>query len=206
MSSSEEPVRADAERNNRRIREAARAAFARDGVGASLDDIAAAAGVGSGTLYRHFPTRDHLILALMRDGLDELVALAGSLAAERDPAAALVAWLRAYAAHAATFRGLAATLVALPDHDHPSVVACEAAHDAGRGLVDAAVAAGALPPPRDPQDVLDLAAATAWIVEQGPRGGDQVDRLLDQVLCGLVTRVGAAAPRRRHRTARGVRR
>jgi len=182
-------VRADAARNNQRIREAAREAFAVHGVTASLDDIAAAAGVGTGTLYRHFPTRDALILALMHDGLEGLLALADELA-DRDPAEAVVEWLRAYAAHAATFRGLAATLVALPDSDHPSVVACDAVHEAGRRLIVAAAAAGALPEPRDPQDLLDLTAATAWIVEQGPRGEDQVDRLLDQVLHGLVTRCG----------------
>jgi AcrR family transcriptional regulator len=183
-------VRADARRNRELLLEAARETFAAEGVEASLDRVARRAGVGSGTLYRHFPTRDSLVLALMREGLEDLCRLGPELAAAHPPGVALDRWLAAYAAHGAGFRGLAATLVTtdLADDD-PSVIDCHRAHAAGQALVEAAVAAGAVRPDVDPQDVLDLAAATAWIEEQGPRGEDHRDRLLAVILAGIAAPV-----------------
>lgn len=180
-------MRADARRNRELVLEAARATFAEEGVEASLDRIARRAGVGSGTLYRHFPTRDALVLALMREGLEELARLGPELAATHPPVAALELWLAAYAAHGAGFRGLAATLVTTDlAADDPSVIDCHRAHAAGQALVEAAVEAGGVTPDVDPQDVLDLAAATAWIEEQGARGPDHRDRLLRVVLAGIA--------------------
>jgi AcrR family transcriptional regulator len=180
--------RADAQRNRERLLDAAQQAFADVGVTAALDDIARAAGVGAGTLYRHFPTRDRLVLALMRTSLDELTARAGTLAAERQPAEALAAWLDGYAAHAARFRGLAATLASTGlDPDDPSAVACVEAHAAGRALVTAAQASGDVSPAVDPQDVLDMALAVAWVLREAPRGEDQRRRLLGVVLAGVTS-------------------
>ncbi len=179
-------MRADARRNRQQLVDAARHAFEERGVDCSLDDIARRAGVGSGTLYRHFPTRDHLVLALMEEGLAELEREAGRLAEELPPSEALVAWLHAYVEHAARFRGLAARLVTTDLEQEPHVIDCRPVHEAGQELVLAAVAAGALAAPADPQDVLDLAAAVAWVLEQGERGGDHADRLLDLILGGLV--------------------
>lgn len=184
--------RADARRNYERLLAAARRAFAEHGVTASLDQIARAAGVGPGTLYRHFPSRDRLILELMRESLEGLTGLAATLAGERPPAEALATWLDAYSAHAAAFRGLAATLVTTDlDPDDPSMVACHDAQAAGRGLVAAAAASGDVDPAVDPQDVLDLAAAVAWIIEQGPRGDDQRRRLLSVTVRGIGAGTGA---------------
>lgn len=183
--------RADAQRNYQRLLAAARQAFVEHGVTASLDDIARSAGVGSGTLYRHFPSRDRLILELMRESLEGLTRLAATLAAELPPGEALTAWLDAYATHAAGFRGLAATLVTTDlDADDPSMLACHDAQAAGRALVEAAAATGDVDPAVDPQDVLDLTAAVAWIMEQGPRGDDQRQRLLAVTRRGIR---GAAA-------------
>src|SRR5881227_1228774 len=100
-------MRADARRNYERLLAAARAAFAEHGVDASLDDIARSAGVGPGTLYRHFPTRHALLEAVLGDAQATLLAEAEKLATEPDPDAALLTWMRGLATHSRTFRGLA---------------------------------------------------------------------------------------------------
>jgi AcrR family transcriptional regulator len=85
--------RTDALRNRERILEVAKGAFTRHGADASLDDIAKQAGVGAGTLYRHFPTRDALIEAVYRSGVEKLAAAAHGFAAAMSPLEALRAWL-----------------------------------------------------------------------------------------------------------------
>ena len=85
--------RADAERNRLRLLEAARAAFASGGTGASLEDIARSAKVGIGTLYRHFPTRDALVSEVYRNEAEKLAAAARQLAETEAPLDALRAWL-----------------------------------------------------------------------------------------------------------------
>ncbi len=85
--------RTDALRNRERILEVAKGAFTRHGAAASLDDIAKQAGVGAGTLYRHFPTRDTLIEAVYRSEVEKLAAAAHGFAAEMSPIEALRAWL-----------------------------------------------------------------------------------------------------------------
>jgi AcrR family transcriptional regulator len=85
--------RTDALRNRERILEVAKGAFTRHGADASLDDIAKQAGVGAGTLYRHFPTRDALIEAVYRSDVEKLAAAAHGFAAAMSPAEALRAWL-----------------------------------------------------------------------------------------------------------------
>ena len=104
------PLRADASRNRDRLVDAAAAAFAARGAEAPLDEIAKSAGVGIGTLYRHFPTRDSLIEAVYRHEVDVLVAEADRLLATMPPDAALDAWLQAFVAHVARKRGMAAAL------------------------------------------------------------------------------------------------
>ncbi len=85
--------RTDALRNRERILEVAKGAFTRHGADASLDDIAKQAGVGAGTLYRHFPTRDALIEAVYRSEVDKLASAAHGFAAAMSPVEALRAWL-----------------------------------------------------------------------------------------------------------------
>ena len=85
--------RADAERNRERILEVAREAFTMHGANASLDDIAKQAGVGPGTLYRHFPTREELLGAVYRSGLEKLAAAEQEFARRMPPIEALRAWL-----------------------------------------------------------------------------------------------------------------
>ena len=85
--------RADAQRNRDRILEVAKQAFTRSGADTSLDDIAKQAGVGPGTLYRHFPTREELLVAVYRTEMEKLAAAEPKLAASLPPIEALRAWL-----------------------------------------------------------------------------------------------------------------
>lgn len=91
--------RADAQRNRERILEVAKEAFTRHGAEASLDEIAKQAGVGPGTLYRHFPTRDALIEAVYRSGVERLALAARRLAEEKPPIEALRTWMLIFVDH-----------------------------------------------------------------------------------------------------------
>ena len=100
------PMRADAKRNYERLVTAAREVFAEEGGGASMEAIARAAGVGVGTIYRHFPKRIDIVEAVYREDVDELVSVAESVAAELEPWPALVAWLEAFVRYASGKRTL----------------------------------------------------------------------------------------------------
>ncbi|MFC8719855.1 TetR/AcrR family transcriptional regulator [Kitasatospora sp. NPDC057198] len=102
--------RADARRNRQRLLAVARDAFAATDGKATLDAIAREAGVGIGTLYRHFPTREALVEAIYATELDTVVASAPALLAELPPEAALRAWMDGYAAFFAAKRGISETL------------------------------------------------------------------------------------------------
>lgn len=103
-------LRADAQRNRDGILEAAVAAFTVNGTDASLEDIARRAGVGIGTLYRHFPTRDALVEAAYRRGVEQVCDSADRLLVTHPPAEALELWMTDFVDYVATKRGLAATL------------------------------------------------------------------------------------------------
>src|SRR5215468_11273372 len=94
--------RADAERNRDRVLEVAKEAFTRSGPDASLDDIAKQAGVGPGTLYRHFPSREALIEAVYRTEVDKIAAAEARLSAELSPVEALRAWMLLFIDYIAT--------------------------------------------------------------------------------------------------------
>jgi AcrR family transcriptional regulator len=94
------PQRADAKRNYERLVAAARAVFAQQGGGASMESIAREAGVGIGTLYRHFPKRIDVVEAVYREDVDELVSVAESVVADMEPWPALVTWLEAFVRYA----------------------------------------------------------------------------------------------------------
>ena len=94
------PMRADAKRNYERLVAAARAVFAQQGGGASMESIAKEAGVGVGTLYRHFPKRIDVVEAVYREDVDHLVDVAQSVVVTMEPWPALVAWLEAFVLYA----------------------------------------------------------------------------------------------------------
>ena len=93
-------MRADAKRNYERLVAAARTVFAQEGGGASMEAIAKEAGVGVGTLYRHFPKRIDVVEAVYREDVDELITVAESVVADMEPWPALVAWLEAFVRYA----------------------------------------------------------------------------------------------------------
>jgi AcrR family transcriptional regulator len=95
------PMRADAKRNYERLVAAARTVFAQEGGGASMEAIAKEAGVGVGTLYRHFPKRIDVVEAVYREDVDELNSVARSVVQDMEPWPALVAWLEAFVRYAA---------------------------------------------------------------------------------------------------------
>ncbi|WP_290891868.1 TetR/AcrR family transcriptional regulator, partial [Hoeflea sp.] len=103
-------IRADAQRNEDAVLEAAKEVFAASGVDAPVREIAARAGVGVGTLYRRFPNRSDLVAAVFRREVDACAAEAASLAAAHPPGEALGLWLRRYTRFIATKKGLAAAL------------------------------------------------------------------------------------------------
>jgi AcrR family transcriptional regulator len=185
--------RADARRNVERLIATAREAFAADGPNAPLDDIARAAGVGSGTLYRHFPTRLALLEAVYRDSVERLCAEGDRLAATEPPAAALIDWLHGFVTVISEKRGLAA---ALSDEGRAQSMfsECHAMINAsGSALLDRAKDAGAIRPDVPLADLLKMAKAFALAAETSPEGSALAERLLALSMDGLRTRASAPA-------------
>lgn len=105
--------RADAKRNRQRLLETARECFAKTGAATTLDEIARSAGVGIGTLYRHFPTRDALVEAVYRNAIEQLAESADSLSKTHEPVEALRQWLFLFVDYLTTKKIMADTLSAL---------------------------------------------------------------------------------------------
>lgn len=178
------PLRADARRNRARLLEAAAAAFAARGTHASLDDIARSAGVGPGTLYRHFPTREDLIEALIHSGVEELLALSEELLDAEDPLAALRTWLQALVRHASAYRGLAESLEHAKGGQGRLAAACHAQQAAAAALFTRAHQHGRVHPDATLEDVLDLVSGIARVAQHHPAGHGE--HLLTLVLDGLA--------------------
>jgi len=172
--------RADAERNRARLLEAAKTAFAEKGSAASLDEVARAAGVGIGTLYRRFPTRDALVEAVYRNESDQLYAAAARLAETRPPVEALREWLLLFLDYYAVKRGMAEALGSIAGGTSELRAASGAKlKDGATLLVDRAVAAGSIRLDIEPMDLLRALAA--------PASGDAARRLVDILIAGMVT-------------------
>ncbi|MEU8796989.1 helix-turn-helix domain-containing protein [Spirillospora sp. NPDC048819] len=194
------PMRADARRNYERLIATARSAFMEHGTGASLDDIAKRAGVGSGTLYRHFPTRDALLHAVLRDRIDGLLAHADELLAgpAQDPEtealdaeAALGRWLRTYLAGAATPRGTSTVIIQAMSADWAGTglgAAAASICDALGRLLARAQRAGTIRAEIDPRDLLRITNAIGVASERAPDPGAYADRMLSLLFDGLRTR------------------
>jgi AcrR family transcriptional regulator len=183
-------MRADARRNYGQLVEQARIAFAEYGVDASLDEIARRAGVASGTLYRHFPTRVDLIEAVLAEQIADLADLGrGLLAAEGDGELdALSTWLRATVMHALTYRGLsAAVLNSALDRGNGLVSAWHAElFEVGAALLARARQSGAVTADADDADVMKMVGAIAWAAQDSPDSPAQADRLLALLMNGLT--------------------
>jgi AcrR family transcriptional regulator len=184
------PRRADARRNYGQLVEQARIAFAEFGVDASLDEIARRAGVASGTLYRHFPTRLDLIEAVLGGQIAELAGLGRGLLAAGDEFDALSAWLRAAVMHALTYRGLSAAVMnSALDRENGLVSAWHAElFEVGAALLARARQSGAVAADADEADVLRMVGAIAWAAQGTPDSSAQADRLLALLMNGLRAR------------------
>ena len=183
----EEPrMRADARRSRAKLLRAATAAFAETGADAPLEDIARRAGVGIGTLYRHFPTRLDLQVAVYRSQVETVCAAADEYLGTTTPDQALSGWLHALAAYLTTKRGLSLVLVEAIGKDSPLVSACtDAMRNATERLLTSAQQAGVLRDDIKPTDVLRIVHGVVIATEQVP---GETDRLLALVLDGLRVR------------------
>jgi AcrR family transcriptional regulator len=192
-----EPRRADAQRNRDRLLTAAEAALNAHGVGASLDDIAKAAGVGNATLYRHFPTRAALIEAVYDQQIAALCVLAAELSRAREPGRALHEWLRALAVHIADSRVLAEAFMAAHDGSGgaapPQIAVWHMAiYDAAAPVLNAARSTGTIRPDLDLMELMALTAAVARAAEPA-----KAVHFLDMLLEGIIPRSTADHLRRR---------
>jgi AcrR family transcriptional regulator len=200
---SDRHLRADARRNRDRLLAAAHEAFRRDCVSTSLDEIARNAAVGIGTLYRHFPTREDLIAALVTADLERVAALADDLA-DDDADDALGRWLAELVAHTATYRGLAEVVLAATNDRTAFGSACERVHTAGAALVQRAQQRGTVRADIEPRDVIDIANAIAWATECSTdlaRRERLVRINVDGLRIGTVQGARATSPRATRRTS-----
>ena len=177
--------RADAGRNRERLIDAAKAAFAEAGPGAPLDTIARRAGVGIGTLYRHFPSRESIIEAVYRREVTQLGDAAGRLLVEHPPADALHAWMRLFVDYIATKKVIAPALGAIAaGRADVFAVYGERIPAAMTLLVREAAASGAIRADANPDDLLRaLLGFTYGNADPAWRGSAL--RLIDLVMDGL---------------------
>jgi AcrR family transcriptional regulator len=180
--------RADAVRNRERVLEAAKAVFSAGGTEASLEAVAKRAGVGIGTLYRHFPTREALYEAVYRREVEQLGELADSLKDEAEPVEALRRWIASNIEFVATKKGMAAAL-AVAAHGSPEL------HSFSFGrltsaigvLLERAVAAGTIRADISPEELLRALVGMCYLHDQ-PGWQSTVVRLMDVFVDGLRIR------------------
>lgn len=177
--------RTDAVRNRERVLNAAKAVFSRGGPEASLEAVARRAGVGIGTLYRHFPTREALFEAIYRREVDQLVALARQLETQTPPVEALRRWMQAGVEFMATKKGMAAALaLAANSSSDLTAYSLDQLTMALRELLQRAVAAGELCADVDPEDLLRALVGMCYVQDR-PGWQAKVRHLVDIFIEGL---------------------
>ncbi|SNT65566.1 DNA-binding transcriptional regulator, AcrR family [Asanoa hainanensis] len=177
------PLRADARRNREKVMVAARAAFTEHGEKATLDDIARRAGVGPGTLYRHFPDRETLLAEVYRHDIEGLAERGRALSAEFPPGEAFAEFLRMEFDYIKAKRGLGTAVKQMLGTGSPTLVECKGVmRNAIGDLLVRAQEAGAIRKEVEPDDVLRLAHGVVMATESAP---DMADKLLGFVLDGL---------------------
>ena len=191
--------RADAIRNRDRVLEAAKAVFNAGGPEASLEAVAKRAGVGIGTLYRHFPTRESLFEAVYRREVQQLGDLAEQLKNDAAPVDALRRWLRSNVEFVATKKGMVAAL-ALAAYGKSELYAFtfDRLTKAVGTLLDRAVAAGEIRADISPEDLLRALIGMCYMHDQ-PGWQASVLRLVDVFIDGLRIRPKRAAAETKHR-------
>jgi AcrR family transcriptional regulator len=180
--------RADAVRNRERVVEAARAVFSAGGPEASLEAVARLAGVGIGTLYRHFPTREALFEAVYRREVQHLAELAEQLKQEAEPVEALRRWMRSNVKFVATKKGMSAAL-ALAAYNNSELFSYsfDRLTRAVGGLLDRAIASGEIRSDIKPEDLLRALIGMCYMHDQ-PGWQTSVLRLVDVFVDGLRIR------------------
>lgn len=188
-------MRADAKKNYDNLLAVAGDVLAEQGVDASLRDIARKAGVGLGTLYRHFPTREALLETLLRTSFDDLRSKADELKTSDASDNALVSWLREVVAVAHNHRGVIATMMAAIDDPNSALHAsCVTMRAAGTGLLARAQADGLARVDMDGDDLFSLVAALAWLGDQASSASraDHLFRIISSAI--LTSRTSGDAP------------
>ncbi|HEY4762928.1 MAG TPA: TetR/AcrR family transcriptional regulator [Candidatus Sulfotelmatobacter sp.] len=176
--------RADAQRNRQRILEVAKQAFTRSGANTSLDNIASEAGVGPGTLYRHFPTREELLQAVYRSEMEKLAAAERKFAQSMPPLEALRAWLLLFVDAIETKQIIAPVLSTLiGDPKKVFAASHDQIHEALRALVKRAIKSGDIRRDLDPMDLLRALVGVANVASS-PDWRQSARRLVDILITG----------------------
>ena len=177
--------RADAVRNRERVLEAAKHVFSSGGPDASLETVAREAGVGIGTLYRHFPTRQDLFAAVYRREVQQLSDLSDNLMTVEPPAEALRRWLHSNVAFVATKKGMSAALALAVDSSSELTTSSVARLTQAVGqLLDRAVAAGEIRGDIGAEDILRAMVGMCYFHDR-PGWQESVLRMLDVFVDGL---------------------
>ncbi|WP_329568407.1 MULTISPECIES: TetR/AcrR family transcriptional regulator [unclassified Streptomyces] len=182
--------RADVQRNRAALLETAQRHFLQHGVGTSLEAVAKEAGVGPGTLYRHFPTREALLAAVLQTRSEELVARQADIEQLGDAAEALEQWLRAMEDYFSAFSGLPEPLMAAAraqEPDNPLTIPCDILIAATDEHVQAAQSAGHVRAGVRGYDLFLAACSTAWIKGNGT-DEESLDRLRTLIASGYRQR------------------
>jgi AcrR family transcriptional regulator len=179
-------LRADARQNRARLIAAATEAFAEKGADAPLEDVARRAGVGIGTLYRHFPTRLDLQAAVFRSQVSAVCGQGDALLVAASPKDAFAAWIRALAAYLVTKRGLSRALIEAVGMESELMTSCWVAmRDTTERLLASGQRAGVIRLDVTATDVMRLVHGVAVSTEKEP---DRADLLLSIALDGLAAR------------------
>jgi AcrR family transcriptional regulator len=179
-------LRADAQANHARLLEVAAQAFAREGADTSLKAIAAEAGVGIGTLYRRFPTREDLIEATYRNETTRLCSSAPELLKDHAPLAALRQWMESFVDYMVTKQGMSDALPAiLATREGLRMHSRKALGDAVEAMLDAGMAAGDIRPDASPADVL-MALGGITLISGHENQRELASRLIGLLMDGLV--------------------
>ncbi|TYC15896.1 TetR/AcrR family transcriptional regulator [Actinomadura syzygii] len=177
--------RADARRNRETLLAVAREVFDEQGTDASLRDVARRAGVGIGTLYRHFPTRDALLEAVLRTGLENMRAAAEKAIESDSPRDALIGWLRLFSERSGACRGLPASVLgALGDDESELHASSSAMMHAAERLLTRAQEAGEVRPDVTAEELFAASAALGWVAEYS--GRKRAERILALLGDGLA--------------------
>jgi len=172
------PKRADARRNYDKVLAAAREAFAGGGESTALEEIARRAGVGIGTLYRHFPNRQALLEAVYLEEVEAICRSAAVQLESADPWEALTGWFEGFSGYLATKQALAAELLNYLDRDAQLFKASRAAlFEAGEPLLQRAQAAGVVRPDVEIADVIQMVIGLAKIPAADPRQTEHIVRI-----------------------------